>query len=322
MVEQALLERFPQQQHGAIDRVLISWRLLDQGYVHHAQIGSNKNSRQESHSYFPGLTVQEFWNDHQQPAWCDQLAALYPQIRAELDAVLAVQQSQQSQQQTDEWAGALSDDAAAYGPGWKTLVLLHRGLWHTSHVTDLFPVTSRLLHDLDDLPAVEIFFAQMDPQSTIQRHSDFTSFVLTCHLGLDIPTNGECTLTVGDTTVAWDNGNVLLFDTSIHHAAQNTSPDRVRTILMLRVWHPDVTAIEREALQFIYDVLECPELIDPDPAVRREAEQALQKAKVFPLAAGIVNNNKTKKGGFGAARTATNSRGGGKKLKSKRKRRS
>ncbi len=40
----------------------------------------------------------------------------------------------------------------------------------------------------------------------------------------------------------------MLFDTSILHKAENTA-DVTRYILMMRVYHPELTALERSALQ-------------------------------------------------------------------------
>ena len=48
---------------------------------------------------------------------------------------------------------------------------------------------------------------------------------------------------VGKDTREWRNGEMLLFDTSLLHEAENTAP-RMRYILMLRVWHPDLSPAE------------------------------------------------------------------------------
>ncbi|EJK57897.1 hypothetical protein THAOC_22022 [Thalassiosira oceanica] len=88
-------------------------------------------------------------------------------------------------------------------------------------------------------------------------------------------------------------GKVILFDTSILHDAINEA-DEMRYILMLRVWHPDLSGEEREALQFIYDVLELPELLSDDAGTRFMAEERARMAKEFPLKA---------TGGFGASKS-------------------
>jgi len=124
----------------------------------------------------------------------------------------------------------------------------------------------------------------MKPRTSIKPHSDFTNFVLTSHLPLVIPENGsnKCRLSVGDETRQWLEGKIILFDTSIYHDAINDS-DEMRYILMLRIWHPDLTIEERQALQFIYDCLEIPELLSEDPGTVLLAEQQAKSLREFPL---------------------------------------
>ncbi len=167
--------------------------------------------------------------------------------------------------------------------GWRTLVLLNRGQWDDDNAR-LFPVTSRAIRD-SGVPVVEAFFASMEPHSVIKPHSDFTNFVLTCHLPLVVPENGsgKCRLTVGDETRQWLQGQVSLFDTSIYHDAINES-DSVRYILMMRVWHPDLSLVERDALQFVYDCLEVPDLLSRDENVAAEANRLAISMREFPLA--------------------------------------
>lgn len=280
LVEQGLLERF---EESDIQRVLQSWRLLDKDYYHkqHLKPGFEDSSDmiQECHSYLPGLSIQPFWepNDFD---WANYLKKKYPQIRKEFLAVNADMQRLQ-QEGNNIWAGALTDDAASYGEGWKTLVLMNRGMWDPENV-NLFPNTAKAVRD-SGIPATEVFFASMAGPSEIKKHTDFTNFVLTSHLALDIPYSGQnkCRISVGDETQEWINGNVLLFDTSLMHDAVNES-DQMRYILMLRLWHPDLTLVEREALQFTYDCLELPGLVSDNPEERSRAEQTAQAMRAFP----------------------------------------
>lgn len=124
----------------------------------------------------------------------------------------------------------------------------------------------------------------MKPHTDIKPHSDFTNFVLTTHVPLVIPENGKnkCRLSVGDEERQWMEGKVILFDTSILHDAVNES-EEMRYILMLRIWHPDLSEEERGALQFIYDCLEVPELLSEDPGMVFMAEQRAKMMRDFPL---------------------------------------
>lgn len=282
MVEQGLKERFDEKNIG---RVLTSWRLLDQEYYRKEFVGNDpsidsKDLVQECHSYLPGLSIQPFWNE-QDFEWARYLESQYPKIRKEFDAVTG-NLAKLQREGNNIWAGALTTDAASYGEGWKTLVLMDRGRWDATN-TILFPVTAKAVHD-SGIPATEVFFASMAGPSEIKTHSDFTNFVLTSHLALDIPESGnnKCRLTVGGVTNQWINGHCYVFDTSLLHDAVNES-DQMRYILMLRLWHPDLSLIERQALQFTFDCLEFPGLVSTDPGERFMAEQTVEAIRKFPI---------------------------------------
>ena len=281
MVEQGLLERFNENE---IQRVLASWRLLDKDYYHKEYVGEpgkeeSSDMIQECHSYLPGLSIKPFWSAPNFE-WAKFLESKYPQIKKEFQAVTADMQRLQ-QEGNNIWAGALTEDASAYGQDWRTLVLMNRGRWDPVNV-NLFPKTAKAVHD-SGVPATEVFFASMKGQSSIKKHTDFTNFVLTSHLAVDIPYSGEnkCRITVGDETHEWINGNVMVFDTSLLHDAVNES-DKMRYILMLRLWHPDLTPIECQALQFTYDCLEIPELVSSNPEERFQAERIVESIRAFP----------------------------------------
>ena len=355
MVERQLLERFGTENdlthHSinnsnndddtpSIERVLQSWRLLEQDYIHKEYIGNHNSSNgmdssmahsysyQLCHSYVPGLTVRQFWNVSSFD-WCQQLASQYPTIRNEFLSVTA-DLDHLRQHGNNLWATALDANVAQqYGSGWSTLVLMNRGIWDAENV-QLFPQTSQILYDCN-VPAVEIFFASMQPNSSIPYHSDYTNFVLTSHLGIDIPNSGtnQCRLNVGGTAEEqWLNGKVMIFDTSIMHNAINENTEQVRYILMMRIWHPDLTPVERQALQYIYDTLEFPELITTmtNTDARRQVEHEIQLAKTFPLLSSSSTSSSSlsqpsdskrssNAGGFGATLTTS----GATKKKNKKK---
>lgn len=299
MVEAGILERFGDK----ADRVLQSWRLTEMGYEHYVPVGPFSPATttdtslcfQQAHSYVPGLTIRPFWNEAEPQPWMASLKSKYRAIKDEFKRVMADPEAL-TQQGNNIWAGALTEDASSYGMGWKTLVLMDRGCWDPVNV-NLFPAAAQAVHS-SGVPVTEVFFASMQPNSRIEPHSDFTNFVLTSHLALDIPYSGEnkCRLTIADQTREWINGEIMMFDTSLLHDAVNDS-DKTRYILMLRLWHPDLSDEERGALQFIYDCLNNPDIVTADsPEARAQAEQLMQQMRTFPA---ILKGIGKKKAGFG-----------------------
>jgi Aspartyl/Asparaginyl beta-hydroxylase len=98
----------------------------------------------------------------------------------------------------------------------------------------------------------------------------------------------------------------MVFDTSLMHDAINES-DQMRYILMMRIWHPDLTETERQALQHTYDCLNVPDLVSDNPELRFVAERQVEALHAFPKIERTVASGS---GGFG---------GGGNKKKTKSK---
>ena len=143
-IEQALRVKFGSEN---IQRVIQSWSLLDQGYEHREFIVNSAKSSPESSfayqhapSYVPGLTCKSFWPIDDVP-WVQRLKTNYKIIFEEFRSVTSDMQRLQ-QNGNNIWAGALSQEAGAYGEGWKTLVLMNRGMWDNANCK-LFPRTAR-----------------------------------------------------------------------------------------------------------------------------------------------------------------------------------
>lgn len=130
--------------------------------------------------------------------------------------------------------------------------------------------------------------APQAPGSGIKEHSDGCNFILTSHLGLDVP-EGRCFMTVGGEKRPWANGKGMIFDTSFLHETFNEG-DVDRYVLLIRFWHPELTLAERVALQYVFDCVD-------DGG--KEALKAAEKAAEKRLAAGAAVAVKQKKG-FGS----------------------
>ena len=151
-----------------------------------------------------------------------------------------------------EWLGPRDTTGNHYGPEWKTLGLQDRSVW-SEELRGEFPETIRALES-NGVPSCEVFFAKQGANSGLLPHSDKNNFIITCHLGLDVP-EGDCHIQVGNEKYYWKNGKTCIFDTSIFHQTRNDS-DRVRYVLLIRFWHPDLTQLEVNMFKFIFDYLD------------------------------------------------------------------
>ena len=108
---------------------------------------------------------------------------------------------------------------------------------------------------LDSLPLVhirghapEVLFSILTPGSHILKHHGVTNSRLVTHLPLIIP--GDCAISVGGVEHAWQEGRCVTFDDTFEHEAWNRS-DKVRAVMILDSWHPDLTEAEREAVALL-----------------------------------------------------------------------
>ena len=98
-----------------------------------------------------------------------------------------------------------------------------------------------LVHIRSRAPAV--LFSELQPGAHIPPHNGATNTRLTVHLPLIVPDG--CAFRVGDDTRPWVPGELFVFDDTILHEAWNRSSER-RVVLIFDIWHPMLTALERE----------------------------------------------------------------------------
>ncbi|ATB41114.1 hypothetical protein CYFUS_006576 [Cystobacter fuscus] len=194
--------------------------------------------------WFPGLTAKP-WHDPSQLSLGKTLEQAYPMIREELE--LAMRSGSGFEEFRDR------DDFEKLG--WKEFYFYRVGSGTQLQVSfkenqARCPKTFGLIRQLP--VAGEAMFASLAPQGYIRPHcSDFNG-KLTCHLGLVVPP--DCAMRVSDETRTWQEGKCLLFDDTYEHEVWNKS-NRVRVILLLDIWHPELTEIEVGALSQFRDML-------------------------------------------------------------------
>ncbi|XP_029109763.1 aspartate beta-hydroxylase domain-containing protein 2 [Scleropages formosus] len=95
-------------------------------------------------------------------------------------------------------------------------------------------------------------FWVLGPGATLGGCYGPTNARLRCHLGLQTPP--QCELVVGGEPQCWSEGHCLLVDDSFLHTVSHngTAEDGPRVIFSVDLWHPNVAAAERQALDYIF----------------------------------------------------------------------
>ena len=258
------------QYPGKADRVITCW----ENFVAGAKLSRyiDKDGKQEclqtADCFVDGLRAMPFHNTKDFP-WIPALEENYKIILKELtefenrrrgDTDPVGKDNLQELKPTGEgpegdglWLGPRDASGSDYGPEWKTLGLQDRSVWDQELAWKEFPQTTKIMVD-NNVPSCECFFAKQGARSGLKPHSDKNNFIMTCHLALDVP-EGECWIQVGNERYFWKNGETCVFDTSVIHSTENQS-DRVRYVLLIRFWHPDLTDDEIQAFKLIFDYLD------------------------------------------------------------------
>ncbi|XP_068199603.1 aspartyl/asparaginyl beta-hydroxylase-like isoform X7 [Antennarius striatus] len=92
----------------------------------------------------------------------------------------------------------------------------------------------------------QVKFSVMQPGTHVWPHTGPTNCRLRLHLGLVVPRPG-CRIRCTNQTREWEEGRVLIFDDSFEHEVWQDA-NGYRLILIVDVWHPELTPYQRQTL--------------------------------------------------------------------------
>ena len=203
--------------------------------------------------FIPDLAIKPIYSD-QEFSWAKSLHAHHNEIQNELAIAMQQQQAKNNLRPYlgNNFANHLSLNELANSTDWMAIDLFNSGQLN-SEVAALFPTTLEVLksiptYNLEQNP-FEVFFSFLQANQSIPSHFGQSNHALTVHLPLDIP--DDCYLQVASQKQNWREGELLIFDDSFLHSAHNNS-NKTRVVLIFSIWHPDLTAIEKETIRLSF----------------------------------------------------------------------
>lgn len=97
------------------------------------------------------------------------------------------------------------------------------------------PQTARLVERIPGLNSA--FFSILAPGTHIPDHRGVTKGLITCHLGLVVPRDGDVRMRVGNRIVRWSEGETLVFDDTYRHEVWNDTGG-TRVVLLIQFERP------------------------------------------------------------------------------------
>jgi aspartyl/asparaginyl beta-hydroxylase (cupin superfamily) len=201
-----------------------------------------------THFHYPGLREREY-HDREDFPWLAELEESTDAIAEDFRRVMAAERAElvpYIQYPDDvplrQWA------VLNRNRDWTAIHLIQNGATIEANARHC-PATMALLGRCDQ-PAVprrgpNAMFSLLAPGAHIPPHTGVSNTRLVCHLPLIVPPG--CWFRVGDDTRLWEAGKAWIFDDTIEHEARNPS-DKLRVILIIDTWHPDLSPAEREAV--------------------------------------------------------------------------
>lgn len=140
------------------------------------------SGHEPSEEHVEGLTAKPFWNVDDEPE-------LFPWAAGLQESANAIAKEFEEKLKRDKQM--FTSDSAwqnqVMGSGWSAIRLQRLGVWNIENCSE-FPQTYQLLRSLNIPLAVRgVCFARQAPGSGVQPHSDGRNFILTSHLGLQVP---------------------------------------------------------------------------------------------------------------------------------------
>jgi aspartyl/asparaginyl beta-hydroxylase (cupin superfamily) len=185
--------------------------------------------------FFAGLGARP-WHDAREHTWTASLEASFGAIRDELVALWRrVPPGMHPAHEQLVTAGA-----------WRAHPLHARGR-RFDEALELCPATARAIERVPGrTPAGLVYVSVLEPNTRVRSHCGPTNLRLRCHLPLVVPRGAR--VRVGREWRSWTEGECLLFDDSFEHEAENRASEP-RLVLIVDVWHPDLTQGERRGLE-------------------------------------------------------------------------
>jgi len=203
--------------------------------------------------YFPGLPQIPWYSNDMFP-WAVELEAAVPEMRAEIEQMLADEQGLEPYVQ-EEAKRASRGHSLLNDARWSAFHLFRNGE-RVEENARRCPLIVRLL-ELLPIPRINrrspmALISILKPGTHIPAHRGMINTRLICHVPLIVPPG--CRLRVGADTRDVVEGKAMIFDDSFEHEAWNDGV-AVRAVLLFEIWRPEISEGEKIALTAMFEAV-------------------------------------------------------------------
>jgi hypothetical protein len=191
----------------------------------------------EVSGFYPGLRTDSFWN----PEVFRLTSALQREFASIKDEINVLD----AQDFHDE-----SERIERTGK-WQVFMLLEAGRWQEENLKRL-PTLSHILKASNELRLAGglVYLSRLGPGTIVAPHTGPTNMRLRLHFAIRVP-EGDCAMRVDGSEHSWIEGQSVVFNDFLKHEVWNRTGEE-RLILLVDIWHPDITLPERKMLEAIH----------------------------------------------------------------------
>jgi hypothetical protein len=214
------------------------------------------------HMFFiPGLPSEPFLD----PAGFDWVPRLEAAAEAVLGELEALRDDSPAWSHYGDGVSMVEEKFSATRETWSTASILQR--------PEDLPATAALVRSLPlcGTHPLDAVFSRLRPGGRIPAHTGYTNDRIIAHLGLIIPEG--CGIRVGRRTMGWSPRRVLVFDDCFEHEAWNGHGHSDRIVMIVRLRHPALDALEGFVAQMLIGRLRDYFEKLPSPELRRSVEE-------------------------------------------------
>lgn len=237
-----MFDLLPKSEQRKIEELAAKYgrRSMDRFY---AFLANPNGGKRPGNSYiYPGLCAKPWHSIDEYPAIREDISAIERNVRV-LQNEFNAYNAKASMRPYATKAGSVA--------GWNAVYLYEHGVRSADLAQD-FPGSFSLIdrfYAAHCYQLSEVIFSVLAPHCVIPAHRDPQNFTMSLHVAVKVPAG--CGIRVERETRNWQEGKALLFDYSFEHEVWNHS-DEHRVVLIADLWHPDLRAEERAAIEIVF----------------------------------------------------------------------
>ncbi len=206
--------------------------------------------------FYPDLPYVQF-ADPAQFEWVAKLEAAFSELRAEADRLLDGHADFRPYVKRDLQRPQGDVHGMLENADWSTLFLWENGAAVEEHKALCPRIFEAVMQHVPlcniGKRAPSVMLSLLRPGAHIPAHTGMINCRYICHLPLVVPP--DCSFRVGDRTIEWQEGKVIIFDDTVQHEAWNRS-DRNRLVLIFDIWRPELSVAEQQQVIAMFDAVD------------------------------------------------------------------